>query len=78
MLNHYCAITRLDYDEFRLCLESEQLPLQGHATMAVLSSCCALASLLVALSFLCCWHHTLNWLLQWLEWPAMVTHPANL
>lgn len=30
MLNHYCAITRLDYDEFRLCLDSEQLPL-GHA-----------------------------------------------
>ncbi|ALC44232.1 CG32052, partial [Drosophila busckii] len=34
MLNHYCAITRLDYDEFRLCLESEQLPLQSHASVA--------------------------------------------
>ncbi|KAH8303028.1 hypothetical protein KR044_013397, partial [Drosophila immigrans] len=47
MLNHYCAITRLDYDEFRLCLESEQLPLHGHAAgTLMLSSCCALASLL--------------------------------
>nr|XP_016934432.1 acid sphingomyelinase-like phosphodiesterase 3b [Drosophila suzukii] len=34
MLNHYCAITRLDYDEFRLCLETEQLALQGHAPSA--------------------------------------------
>ncbi|KAH8361550.1 hypothetical protein KR084_007628, partial [Drosophila pseudotakahashii] len=33
-LNHYCAITRLDYDEFRLCLEKEQLALQGHAPAA--------------------------------------------
>ncbi|EDV96025.1 GH15435 [Drosophila grimshawi] len=55
MLNHYCAITRLDYDEFRLCLETEQLPLQGQATVAGLSSCCAVISLLLlTLSFLRC------------------------
>ncbi|XP_017133891.1 acid sphingomyelinase-like phosphodiesterase 3b [Drosophila elegans] len=34
MLNHYCAITRLDYDEFRVCLEKEQLALLGHAPTA--------------------------------------------
>lgn len=78
MLNHYCAITRLDYDKFRLCLESEQLPLHGNAAVAVLSSCCALATLFVALSFLCCWHQTLPWLLQLFEWPVVVINPANL
>ncbi|XP_032291155.1 acid sphingomyelinase-like phosphodiesterase 3b isoform X2 [Drosophila virilis] len=69
MLNHYCAITRLDYDEFRLCLESEQLPLQSHAAVAVLSSCsCALLSLLLALSFLCCFReYSLMWLLRLME-----------
>ncbi|XP_017136939.1 acid sphingomyelinase-like phosphodiesterase 3b [Drosophila miranda] len=47
MLNHYCAITRLDYDEFRLCLEEEQLPLQGRAAMSALpqSWSCLLAAL---------------------------------
>lgn len=36
MLNHYCAITRLDYDEFRICLEKEQLALQGRAPAALM------------------------------------------
>ncbi|XP_030081449.1 acid sphingomyelinase-like phosphodiesterase 3b [Drosophila hydei] len=45
MLNHYCAITRLDYDEFRLCLESEQLPLQSGASWRQLSCSCLLLAL---------------------------------
>lgn len=49
MLNHYCAITRLDYDEFRLCLDSEQLPL-GQAGAAVLLT--SLLALLLPLPLL--------------------------
>ncbi|XP_030372143.1 acid sphingomyelinase-like phosphodiesterase 3b [Scaptodrosophila lebanonensis] len=73
MLNHYCAITRLDYDEFRQCLETEQLSLHSHAAIAALSSCCALFSLCVALSFVCCWHYTLPWMLHMLDTSATTT-----
>ncbi|XP_073840990.1 acid sphingomyelinase-like phosphodiesterase 3b [Musca autumnalis] len=31
MLNHYCAITRVDYKEFRQCLEKEQSALRSNA-----------------------------------------------
>lgn len=31
MLNHYCAITRVDYKEFRQCLEKEQSALRSSA-----------------------------------------------
>lgn len=32
MLNHYCAITRVDYKEFRQCLEKEQSALRSTAS----------------------------------------------
>lgn len=51
MLNHYCAITRLDYDEFRLCLDSEQLPL-GHAGGAATTPVLSLLLLLLLLLLL--------------------------
>lgn len=51
MLNHYCAITRLDYDEFRLCLDSEQLPL-GQAGAAMLTPLLALLLPLLRLPLL--------------------------
>ncbi|XP_068149645.1 acid sphingomyelinase-like phosphodiesterase 3b [Drosophila tropicalis] len=49
MLNHYCAITRLDYDEFRLCMETEQLPLQGRAGAVAVLSIWLLLPLLISL-----------------------------
>lgn len=33
-MNHYCAITRVDYHEFRHCLESAASALASHATRA--------------------------------------------
>ncbi|XP_055846321.1 uncharacterized protein LOC129912198 isoform X2 [Episyrphus balteatus] len=49
MLNHYCAITRVDYKEFRQCLEKEQSALRSHSP--AMQSCSLLILLLsVALS----------------------------
>ncbi|XP_054734462.1 acid sphingomyelinase-like phosphodiesterase 3b [Anastrepha obliqua] len=51
MLNHYCAITRVDYKEFRQCLEKEQSALRSNAPAAhtVLAGACPVIVLMCAL-----------------------------
>ncbi|XP_037928887.1 uncharacterized protein LOC119663347 [Teleopsis dalmanni] len=53
MLNHYCAITRVDYKEFRQCLEKEQSALRSYA-MPSLSAACPSLVLVCALAVSCC------------------------
>uniref|UniRef100_A0A1I8NMJ2 Sphingomyelin phosphodiesterase C-terminal domain-containing protein n=1 Tax=Stomoxys calcitrans TaxID=35570 RepID=A0A1I8NMJ2_STOCA len=50
MLNHYCAITRVDYKEFRQCLEKEQSALRSKASHVKHIN----IKLLVLLAFLPC------------------------
>lgn len=47
MLNHYCAITRVDYKEFRQCLEKEQSALRSSA-----SKQCANGKILIIMSMM--------------------------
>lgn len=56
MLNHYCAITRVDYKEFRQCLEKEQSALRSHAPAAhtALAGACPVLVLMCALLASCC------------------------
>ncbi|XP_036335865.1 uncharacterized protein LOC118746170 [Rhagoletis pomonella] len=56
MLNHYCAITRVDYKEFRQCLEKEQSALRSRAPAAhtVLTGACPVLVLMCALLASCC------------------------
>uniref|UniRef100_W8BNI4 Acid sphingomyelinase-like phosphodiesterase 3b n=1 Tax=Ceratitis capitata TaxID=7213 RepID=W8BNI4_CERCA len=56
MLNHYCAITRVDYKEFRQCLEKEQSALRSHAPAAhtALAGACPMLVLMCALLASCC------------------------
>ncbi|XP_039963693.1 uncharacterized protein LOC120776780 [Bactrocera tryoni] len=56
MLNHYCAITRVDYKEFRQCLEKEQSALRSHAPAAhtALAGACPILVLMCALLASCC------------------------
>lgn len=47
MLNHYCAITRIDYKEFRQCLEKEQSALRSSAQRR-----CATGKILIMLAMM--------------------------
>ncbi|XP_055910326.1 uncharacterized protein LOC129944716 [Eupeodes corollae] len=50
MLNHYCAITRVDYKEFRQCLEKEQSALRSHSPAM---QSCSFLILLLSLALSC-------------------------
>ncbi|XP_067644628.1 uncharacterized protein [Eurosta solidaginis] len=56
MLNHYCAITRVDYKEFRQCLEKEQSALHSLAPAehTAFAGACPILVLMCALLASCC------------------------
>lgn len=66
-LNHYCAITRVDYHEFRHCLESAASALASHATRAHL--CIPIVAHIAFILAICavvkCRHHC-ELLIEWL------------
>lgn len=66
-LNHYCAITRVDYHEFRHCLESAASALASHGTRAHL--CIPILAHIVLILAICavvkCRHHC-ELLIEWL------------
>ncbi|XP_037901368.1 uncharacterized protein LOC119645303 [Glossina fuscipes] len=65
MLNHYCAITRIDYKEFRQCLEKEQNALRSKAIRSTLDrkSVYVLALMLFVMNMM-----RIHRILRWLAW----------
>uniref|UniRef100_A0A1A9VT22 Uncharacterized protein n=1 Tax=Glossina austeni TaxID=7395 RepID=A0A1A9VT22_GLOAU len=65
MLNHYCAITRIDYKEFRQCLEKEQNALRSKAIRSTLDrkSLYVFALVLLVMNMM-----RIHGILRWLAW----------
>uniref|UniRef100_A0A1A9WG54 Sphingomyelin phosphodiesterase C-terminal domain-containing protein n=1 Tax=Glossina brevipalpis TaxID=37001 RepID=A0A1A9WG54_9MUSC len=65
MLNHYCAITRIDYKEFRQCLEKEQNALRSKATRTTIDRKCLymLVLMLLMINIM-----RIHGMLRWLNW----------
>uniref|UniRef100_A0A1A9Z333 Uncharacterized protein n=1 Tax=Glossina pallidipes TaxID=7398 RepID=A0A1A9Z333_GLOPL len=65
MLNHYCAITRIDYKEFRQCLEKEQNALRSKAIRSTLDrkSLYVFALMLLVMNMM-----RIHGILRWLAW----------
>lgn len=69
-LNHYCAITRVDYNEFRRCLETAASALASHGVRTC-SPCIAIVStvhvaLILAIYAVAKYRHQCELLIEWL------------